>query len=45
MFDRYKKSDFFLLTAVLISFLVSIGLWFSGYKDEVYTWAFGSHQF
>jgi len=34
MFDRYKKSDFFLLTAVMISFLVSVGLWFSGYKDE-----------
>jgi hypothetical protein len=34
MFHNYKKSDFFLLTAVLISFLVSVGLWFSGYKDE-----------
>lgn len=34
MFDRYKKSDFFLLIAVLISFLVSIGLWFTGFKDE-----------
>jgi len=34
MFDRYKKSDFFLLTAVLISFIVSIALWFSDYKDE-----------
>ena len=34
LFFLKKKSDFFLLTAVLISFLVSVGLWFSGYKDE-----------
>ena len=34
MFDRYKKSDFFLLTAVLISFFFFVVLWFSGYKDE-----------
>jgi hypothetical protein len=28
-----KKSDYFILTSVLISFLFSIYLWFTGYKD------------
>ena len=34
MFSKYKKSDFLLLLAVFISFIISIALWFSGYKDE-----------
>ncbi len=34
MFSKYKKSDYLLLLAVFISFIISIALWFSGYKDE-----------
>ena len=34
MFSKFKKSDYFLLSAVFISFCLSIGLWFSGFKDE-----------
>ena len=34
MFSKYKKSDYLLLLAVFISFVISIALWFSGYKDE-----------
>ena len=34
MFSKFKKSDYFLLSAVFISFFLSIGLWFSGFKDE-----------
>ena len=34
MFSKYKKSDFLLLLAVFISFIISVALWFSGYKDE-----------
>ena len=32
--SKFKKSDYFLLSAVFISFCLSIGLWFSGFKDE-----------
>tara|TARA_B100000927_G_scaffold218784_1_gene178871 strand:+ start:255 stop:428 length:174 start_codon:yes stop_codon:yes gene_type:complete len=34
MFRKFKKSDTILLIAVFISFSISVGLWFSGYKDE-----------
>ena len=34
MFSKYKKSDYLLLLAVFISFIISVALWFSGYKDE-----------
>ncbi len=34
MFKKFKKSDYLLLTAVFISFCISIGLWFSGYGEE-----------
>ena len=34
MFSKYKKSDYLLLLAVFISFIISIALWFSGYKGE-----------
>ena len=34
MFSKFKKSYYFLLTAVFISFCLSIGLWFSDFKDE-----------
>tara|TARA_B100001057_G_scaffold101708_1_gene98841 strand:- start:3390 stop:3563 length:174 start_codon:yes stop_codon:yes gene_type:complete len=34
MFKKFKKSDTILLIAVFISFSISVGLWFSGYRDE-----------
>ena len=34
MFSKYKKSDYLLLLADFISFIISVALWFSGYKDE-----------
>ena len=34
MFSKYKKSDYLLLLAVFISYIISVALWFSGYKDE-----------
>jgi len=34
MSSKFKKSDKLLLLAVLISFALSIGLWFSGFKEE-----------
>jgi len=30
----FKRSDYFILAAASISFLVSVGLWFSGQRDE-----------
>ncbi|AWF79388.1 hypothetical protein BTJ40_00275 [Microbulbifer sp. A4B17] len=29
-----KASDFFILLAVLVSLVLSAGLWFSGYKEQ-----------
>ena len=34
MSSKFKKSDKLLLLAVLISFALSIGLWFNGFKEE-----------
>ena len=34
MFKNFKKSTVLLLAAAFISFLLSVTLWFSGYKDE-----------
>ena len=34
MFSKFKKSDKLLLIAVLISFALSVGLWFNGFKEE-----------
>ena len=34
MFKNFKKSTVLLLAAAFISFLLSITLWFSGFKDE-----------
>ncbi|MFL2609347.1 MAG: hypothetical protein ACJ0O9_05745 [Flavobacteriaceae bacterium] len=34
MSSKFKKSDKLLLLAVLISFALSVGLWFSGFKEE-----------
>ena len=34
MFSKFKKSDKLLLLAVLISFALSVGLWFNGFKEE-----------
>ena len=34
MFSKFKKSDKLLLIAVLISFTLSVGLWFNGFKEE-----------
>lgn len=30
----FKPSDYFILFAALVSMGISIGFWFSGYKDE-----------
>jgi hypothetical protein len=30
----FKRSDYFILAAASISFLLSVGLWFSGQRDE-----------
>ncbi|MEM9556247.1 MAG: hypothetical protein AAGC60_18465 [Acidobacteriota bacterium] len=30
----FKRKDYLLLVAVFISFLFSVGLWFSGLRDE-----------
>ncbi len=34
VFKIFKKSDYFLLGAALFSFIFSVSLWFSGYKQE-----------
>ena len=34
MFKNFKKSTVLLLAAAFISFLLSVTLWFSGFKDE-----------
>ena len=34
MFSKFKNSDKLLLIAVLISFALSVGLWFNGFKEE-----------
>ena len=34
MKKHFKTSDIFLLGAAFISFLLSVSLWFYGYKDE-----------
>jgi len=30
----FKPSDYFILFATVVSMAISIGFWFSGYKDE-----------
>tara|TARA_B100000780_G_scaffold41763_1_gene25965 strand:- start:1126 stop:1299 length:174 start_codon:yes stop_codon:yes gene_type:complete len=30
----FRKSDYILLGAAFVSFCLSVGLWFVGYKDE-----------
>ncbi len=30
----FKRSDYFILAAAFISFLLSVGLWFGGQRDE-----------
>ena len=30
----FKKSDYFILVAAFISFLLSVGLWFAGHREE-----------
>jgi hypothetical protein len=30
----FKRSDYFILAAASISFLLSVWLWFSGHRDE-----------
>ena len=34
MFGNFKKSTVLLLAAAFISFLLSVALWFNGFKDE-----------
>ena len=34
MFKNFKKSTVLLISAAFISFLLSVTLWFSGFKDE-----------
>lgn len=34
MFGNFKKSTVLLLAATFISFLLSVALWFNGFKDE-----------
>lgn len=29
-----RRSDYFVLAAAFISFLFSVGLWFTGYREE-----------
>ena len=30
----FQKSDIFLISAAFVSFVLSVSLWFYGYKDE-----------
>jgi hypothetical protein len=30
----FKRSDYFILSAAFLSFLLSVGLWFAGQRDE-----------
>jgi len=34
MFGNFRKSTILLLAAAFISFLLSVSLWFNGFKDE-----------
>ena len=46
MFKNFKKSTVLLLSAAFISFLLSVTLWFSGFKDEgMYVGLLGSLNF
>ena len=34
MTHMFEKRDYLLLTAVVTSFIFSVGLWFAGYREE-----------